>query len=1056
MDDYRKMSYELKKLATKHGVLEKIDPFALESDQESIQNWSKVLMELDSIKIPRMTRNVTLSTVDAHKFKNAGNIRQKITNELNEHYDFTQVKELLRTVEVEDWIVQQPTTIPPPPNKGNDIEAYVIDVDWENTNIGSKLFLYTRDIDSSNTTLFTCLFRDYFYVKVTDQVSVSAIKKRLSGYAWFLRTIKYKEAGINGCSDNRRHCYHLKDIENLITHYELVDNVRSVYGYQPTQQTFLKVFTVSPTVTKDLFSGVSKKNPEMEFFEAQTDYVNKFMTKVGISSCVPISVKNVCVSSQNEYSTCSRHCDLYDESQIIPLNAELYPVYSPRMMYFDIECISLDPNVFPSAEKCPIIQISYLLASGLDEIKRGVLCLKETPGNPIFESFEYEDQLLVRFAQIIQEFKPDALAGFNSNNFDMPYILDRMRVLDVQFATEFTRRKDYSLTYKRTFKQSKQFGTKEVITYVSPGLFLFDFFEVIKADVTKKLRSYSLKSICAEYLGDDNKEDLRYRDIPMLFETPEGRAKIASYCMKDTVLLLELDKKLMLGVNAWAMTRVLGTTVDVAINRGLVFKLMSKLKQYTERFNFLIPSFTEEQKPKFDGKYQGAFVLDPVVGFHEDPVVVLDYASLYPSLMIYYNLSYDTIVVDAKWAQENQDKLEYHNNVPFVKPEVHFGILPLLEQEMAKQRNAAKKMKAAAAPGSMEEAVYDGLQLANKVIMNSLYGMCGSPTATVPCVEIASTITGMGRENLMAAKEYVEKNFCEITGEPIENKVKVIYGDTDSIFIKMPNITIEKSIKYGKMLEHNITKDLYHRKNALVMEYEKVFCPLLLVTAKRYAGRKYEFDPNKYKMTTNGLQLVKRDTAILCVKTMGSFFDCIFKDNDKIKGANVVKDAITNLFNDNTPLEYFKLTKKISKKLSDYKTIPPHISAWQNMVSRLGEAESPSVGEMFDFIVTRIDKKTKGMGHAMVDFQYAEENNLLTSIDKTYYFNTFIVNPLKTPMEMILGPEVTADILNTSNYTRVETVVAKKGNILGFFGVNSVTTKRKMATSTQSTNKKKK
>lgn len=1037
-------------LANKHGISEKVDTFALSMDKEYAERWLKVLKELDTLEFPNFPPP-TLDTVVAEKFVNAAGLKAKVRSEIHDGYDFAEIKKLLASLSKECGHLKSVERRDVPPlNTPNALHAHVIDVDWENTPGGAQICLYTRDVDSAYTSLVKVNFHDYFYVRVTSSATIANIKKAVGGYEWYLREKKYTEAHTVPGADSRKHCTMLCGLEKLVLRFELVTDCKSVYGYQPYEQTFLKVFTVSPTVSRDLFRGLSKKHQDWEWYEAETDYVNKFMTKRAISACIPIAVYDAEVERGDSCN--DRLIHVVDETTVRPIDG---PTYVPRMMYYDIECLSLDPDTFPSAECCPVIQISYLLSTGFDELRRGVLCLHDTPGDQN-ESFEFEEQLLIRFAQIIREFNPDAITGFNSNNFDMPYILDRMRVLGITFASELSRRSGLMCTYKRTFKQSKQYGTKEVVEYSTPGRLMFDFFEVIKADVTKRLRSYSLKSICSEYLGDDNKEDLRYRDIPILFQSPEGRSKIASYCMKDTVLLINLDKTLMLGVNAWAMARVLGTTPHVVLNSGLVFKLMCKLKQYTERFKFLIPSFTQEQKPKFEGKYQGAFVLDPVVGFHEDPVGVLDYAGLYPSLMIYYNLSYDTIVTDKTWMEENPDKWEMHNGVPFVKTDVHFGILPLLEQEMGEERKAAKKKKAASPPGSMDEAVYDGLQLANKVIMNSLYGMAGSPTATIPCVEIAATITGMGRYNLMAAKSYVEENYCKITGEPAEKSAKVVYGDTDSIFIKMPGITVAKAIEYGKELERCITRDLYNRPNALVMEYEKTYCPLLLVTAKRYVGSKYEFDPNKFKVAANGLQLVKRDAAVLCVKTMQGFFDCIFKEKDKAKAAEVVREAVRKLYADETPLDYFKLTKKISRKVEKYDVIPPHIEAWQRMVQRVGKVESPSIGEMFDFIMTRIDKKTKGLGHAMVDYQLAVEKELVTSIDKDYYFNTFILKPLKEPMEMILGKKKTDEILDQRSYTRTETVVPKPGNILHAFGLTSLTSKRKGGVITKLQTKKSK
>lgn len=762
---------QVKFLARKHGVYQKLDPLELEHDHKP---WLECLTELDSIVFPQDTDVDDVDKVDAHKFYAGSKIKQDLVHNLEPGFDFAPIKRRLADIaDKESFIVEKPQ-VTPPEIPGGTLKAHIIDAAWENLpGKGAHIFLYTRDVNSDITTLVTTKYNDYFYIEIDDAFArLSDIKKSLSGYEWYMREKRFPETNYEPEKT-------LNGIKNLIIRTEVVDDVKSVYGYKPDTQRFLKVTTVSPTVSTIIFNGLSKKHPEWKFYEAKTDYVNKFLTSHGLSGCAPVKCVEPELMETNMLSTCDRHV-VVSEEQV--LSWEDGPIYEPKTFYYDIECLSLDVDTFPTADCCPVIQISYLLAKGFNEVSRGVLCLHDTPGSDIYESFDSEDQLLIKFSQIIREFNPDAVTGFNSNNFDMPYIMDRMDVLGIAFAKKLSRRRDYTCEYKRTFKQSKQFGTKEVIKYVMPGRLMFDFFEVIKADVTKKLRSYSLKHICATYLGDDNKEDLRYRDIPDLFKVPEGRAKIASYCMKDTVLLLELDKKLMLGVNTWALTRVLGVTPDVAINRGLVHKLMCKLKQYTERYNFIIPTFTEDQKPKFEGKYQGAFVLDPDVGFIEHPVCVLDYASLYPSLMIYYNLSYDSYLPPSDpgamaWKADNPNKWEeMDGGYCFVKPTEYFGIIPRLEQELGKQRKAAKKKKAEATD-PLAKAVYDGEQLAVKVIMNSLYGMLGSPTATVPCVEIASSITAMGRHNLMAAKAYVEKNYCEFTGEPKENAAKVVYGD---------------------------------------------------------------------------------------------------------------------------------------------------------------------------------------------------------------------------------------------------------------------------------------
>lgn len=823
----------VKTLSKLYNLETKID---FDNDDENyMSSWEKVLSAygefITKVKNKKLEAIKLYNIDNVHSYNNDVGIIEKVRREIHEYYtEFPSVESTIPHDLFKDQGAKDKTSI------GTTVEttAHIIDVDYEYVSGDMKILLYTRDVDSARTNLVLCDYKDYFYIELNEVVTLEVVKKAVHGYVWFLENVRYPDAEKKFCQnrlsgtwkDNQESRHQIPDSAPcddpffdarchesqinykgpLVYDIEVVNDLKSMYGFKSKTQTFAKITTANPTVTTHLFTGLSKKYiggmvedpkkgstyyPEMRFYEAKTDIINKFLTQHGLAGCVGIKVTGTVV--ENNISTCDRaisanHFEFAPDA----------PFYEPRVMFYDIECLSLDVNVFPSADICPCIQISYRLVNGTKIDGEGVLCFKETPG---YEWYDTEEQMLIRFAQIILEFNPDAITGFNSNNFDMPYIIDRMRVLGIyKTAGVLSRRKNFYVDYKRTKKQSKQFGTKEIVSYTIPGRVMMDQFEIIKGDPTKRLRSYALKSICAEYLGDDNKEDLAYKEIPTLFKTVEGRQRIASYCLQDTVLLHKIDQKMMLGITAWGMTKVLGVTPTITLNRGLVHKLMSKLKQYTEKYGFLIPTFTPAQRPVFEGTYQGAFVLDPDVGYYEDPVVVLDFASLYPALMIGWNLCYTTIVHDKEWMKENPDKWEMNCGVPFVKNSTYKGIIPRLEEEMARQRKAAKKKMAQAkdtlskyktqmAQASefeidkvraleVQVAIYDSEQLANKIIMNSLYGMLGSPTATVPCVEIAKTITGLGRENLLAAKDYVESKYCGITGE--KENCKVIYGDTVS------------------------------------------------------------------------------------------------------------------------------------------------------------------------------------------------------------------------------------------------------------------------------------
>lgn len=731
-------------------------------------------------------------------------------------------------------------------------QAHIVDVDYE-FDIERDLFimLYTRIIGSDETVLLRVQYSDYFYIQVTDEMPEQLIYNTVTKYAAYLRTKRYVELRQSASGDFRKSPLNMSTDRSLILRMDVVEGLKSMYGYQPDDQTFVKVTTINPMVTNDLFNGLSKKwtgkpievftwdggvkeptgtyrtFPEMNFFEARTDVTNKFMTQYGISGCSAIEFTGDRYSS-NKVSTCTH---LVDAIELRPLSDA--PFYTPRTFFYDIECLARDINEFPTSDVCPIIQISYVCCKGSDKVSSGVLCLHETPG---YESFGDEGGLLLAFCKKIVDFNPDYLTGFNSNCFDMPYIIDRMKQTKVhKVAGTMSRRRGLVVDYKRSTRSSKQFGTKEIVNYVIPGRVMFDQMEVFKGNPMLRLRSYALKSICANFLtppiareklsstphqkivdacksmipdysGDEiltiptdtdtlmdlyivllddyevqnNKEDLAYRDIPDLFKSPEGRVKIANYCLQDSIVLKKLDDKTMLGVDIAGQAKVQGITTNTVLNRGLVYRIMCKIKQYTERYNFLIPSFNKVQFP-VSPTYQGATVLNCDAGYYEDPVVVLDFASLYPSLMRSHNLDYTTIALNKEQVEKYPERFQtFDNGYSFVKSEYLRGLLPRIETELGVERDNAKKMmKKATTP--VEKAVWNAIQGGVKIVMNSIYGLSGSPTATVPCVPIAATITYTGRCHLAESKAYVEKHYCRVTGETVP--ARVIYGDTVSVLL---------------------------------------------------------------------------------------------------------------------------------------------------------------------------------------------------------------------------------------------------------------------------------
>ncbi len=864
-----------------------------------------------------------------------------------------------------------------------------------------ELFLQTPD---GKTAIVVVFMEDYFYVQVDDRRAEDTVRSVLMDDANFRKS----------------RCRTVK-----------VFDCRSVYGYQSNPGTYIQVFTNSTFDTRRLCKLLVDTIKDVRLFESNVDYLSKFNTASGVSGCSFVRISKFRTPSlaiKKRYVADAYECTLEDVR--LDLDA---PFFSARMFYYDIECLSLEKDVFPTADTCPIIQISYMYD---DEVhsERGVLCVGDTPG---YESFETELQMLKKFVQKIAQLDPDVLCGYNSNAFDMPYILDRMSIYKVEAL--FGRTVDRPVSYKKEKRESAQHGARWFYKYEMRGRIMMDVCDVLRAGSTTKLASYTLKNVCSVYLdNNNNKDDIRYRDIPDLMKSPEGRSRIAKYCLQDSVLVYELNQKLMIALNTWTLTRALGTVPRDTLHRGLVFKLMSKLKQYTTRYKFLIPALQDSQRPAFD-KYPGAIVLEPTKGLYTDPVVVLDFESLYPSEMRSANLSFDTLVTDKKWMAENPDAWIEQIGVDgdgrpmssghvFVKKSVRLGLLPRMQEELGAERAAAKKKMKSAAAGSREKFVYDGLQQAAKIVMNSLYGMLGSATATIPMVEVASTITALGRKHLLTSKRFVEDHYERLTGsmEP----ARVIYGDTDSIFILMPNTSTELAIERGRILERAIREELYRELPPMNMQYEKVLQPFLITRKKGYSGRMLKNGDDTWRVSTTGFANVKRDTAKVGVDILSRFLDLIMA-GDTAGAKAVVVETIRALFVGNLDISNFTLTKKIAKHPDAYKTVPPHVTAWHAMRKRVGP-EAPAVGEMFDYVV---------IGNGLRDIRYIDlmrftEVNSIHDLNVDYYFTRAIVSPLEEPLTAVYGEAEGRAMLDKSRYTVVKRLA---GNLFDVWNLPAVT-----------------
>ena len=265
-----------------------------------------------------------------------------------------------------------------------------------------------------------------------------------------------------------------------------------------------------------------------------------------------------------------------------------------------------------------------------------------------------------------------------------------------------------------------------------------------------------------------------------------------------------------------------------------------------------------EKSTSSGDKYEGATVIEPSRGFYEQPVATLDFASLYPSIMMAHNLCYSTLVPPHLVGKYKPDEItRTPNGDTFVKPHIQKGILPLILEELIAARKRAK-LALAQASDPFEKAVLDGRQLALKISANSVYGFTGSQVGQLPCLEISSSVTSYGRDMIHLTKQLVLDKYTKANGYQFDSEV--IYGDTDSVMVKFGTDDLAEAMRLGKEAAQYVSE---HFIKPIKLEFEKVYYPYLLIAKKRYAGL-YWTRPEKWdKMDCKGIETVRRDNCNL-------------------------------------------------------------------------------------------------------------------------------------------------------------------------------------------------
>ncbi|EMA34085.1 DNA-directed DNA polymerase [Halobiforma nitratireducens] len=638
---------------------------------------------------------------------------------------------------------------------------------------------------------------------------------------------------------------------------------------------------------------VGQVRDDFEHYEADILFPNRFLIDKDVRSGLRVPERRA-----EDDSLVVPH----DEIEAAAVDAD------PRICTFDIEVD--DRSGFPEDGEEPIVCLTshdsyrdeyimwlYEAPIGDGEIPAEIADYDPIEGEIDHEvrAFEEEEAMLEAFVDYVAETDPDVLTGWNFEDFDAPYFLDRLEELQGPH--------DYDLEIDRLSRVDEvwrsNWGGPDV-----KGRVVFDLLYGYQRMVFSELDSYRLDAVGEAELGVGKE---RYAgDIGDLWE--DDPTQLLEYNLRDVELCVELDRQQEI-IAFWDEVRsFVGCKLEDAPTPGDAVDMYVLHQAHGE---FALPSKGQQEGGE---EYEGGAVFEPITGVKEN-VTVLDLKSLYPMCMVTINASPETKV----------DPETYDGETYEAPTGTHFrkepdGVNRQMIEELLAEREEKKSLRDEHEPGSPEYEQYDRQQGAVKVIMNSLYGVSGWEQFRLYDKEAASAITATGRDVI----EFTETAATEL-------EYQVTYGDTDSVMLELgPTVSKEEAIETSFEIEEHINdryddfarEELNAESHRFQIEFEKLYRRFFQAgKKKRYAGHiTWKEGKDVDTIDIVGFEYQRSDIAPITKDVQHRVIEMIVKEGDVEGAKEYVNSVIEDVLAGEMSLEEIAIPGGIGKRLDNYDT----------------------------------------------------------------------------------------------------------------------------------------
>ncbi|XP_004673831.1 PREDICTED: DNA polymerase zeta catalytic subunit isoform X2 [Condylura cristata] len=572
-----------------------------------------------------------------------------------------------------------------------------------------------------------------------------------------------------------------------------------------------------------------------------------------------------------------------------------------------------------------------------------------------------EKALFQEITHIIKRYDPDILLGYEIQMHSWGYLLQRAAALSVDLCQMISRVPDDKME-NRFAAERDEYGSDTMSEINIVGRITLNLWRIMRNEVA--LTNYTFENVSFHVLHQrfplftfrvlsdwfDNKTDLyRWKMVDHYVSRVRGNLQ----------MLEQLD---LIGKTS-EMARLFGIQFLHVLTRGSQYRVESMMLRIAKPMNYIPVTPSVQQRSQMRALQCVPLIMEPESRFYSNSVLVLDFQSLYPSIVIAYNYCFSTCLGHVEnlgkhdefkfgctslrvppdlLYQIRHDITVSPNGVAFVKPSVRKGVLPRMLEEILKTRLMVKQSMKAYKQDRALSRMLDARQLGLKLIANVTFGYTAANfSGRMPCIEVGDSIIHKARETLERA--------IKLVNDTKKWGARVVYGDTDSMFVLLKGATKEQSFKIGQEIAEAVTAS---NPKPVKLKFEKVYLPCVLQTKKRYVGYMYEtLDQKDPVFDAKGIETVRRDSCPAVSKILERSLKLLFETRDISLIKQYVQRQCMKLLEGRASIQDFIFAKEY-RGSSSYKpgACVPALELTRKMLTYDRRSE-PRVGERVPYVI---------------------------------------------------------------------------------------------------------